>query len=381
MLTGGRKRLFILGAGSSKCHMEGNFPGIGEFFSMAKDLKITTSPSGKVASRFSQLEDFLNTLFGWSLGRPSRSMDIEAVFTIAQIALERNTSIDHAAVNNQIKDLVSEVLLDLTQRLAPTVDANRNASYYLFSRRLELRDTILTFNWDTLLDGALKFRGASEAEAKELHSQTAQQYVNFRGRFLGNRGNDLEPPRQVFLTEPFSEWEGTWGYYLKMHGSIDWYSCDNRNCVLDGTLFEINHPGVMHYCGECGEPLNNNLIPPVQNKPLQSNPAIRRIWNVAAREMRVADDLIIWGYSLPATDFYSNWLLRQARSAKLKSLTLINPEVGQGRKTKRVGPYARRMREIFKNQFTTEQIRLFEEYADYLADIDVFAKHGISRKW
>ena len=43
--------------------------------------------------------------------------------------------------------------------------------------------------------------------------------------------------------------------------------------------------------------------------------------------MELANEVVAWGYSLPVTDFFSEWLLRHARSSRCKRLVLINPQV------------------------------------------------------
>ncbi len=69
------------------------------------------------------------------------------------------------------------------------------------------------------------------------------------------------------------------------------------------------------------------IVPPTLSKGINSAPTIRRIWTVADQQLGAASDLVIWGYGLPATDFYSAWLLRRSNAIPLDSFTLINPEV------------------------------------------------------
>jgi hypothetical protein len=69
------------------------------------------------------------------------------------------------------------------------------------------------------------------------------------------------------------------------------------------------------------------IIPPVLKKEYRQYPLIRRIWNIASKEIESADEIIIWGYSLPPTDFLVFGLLRQARDKSLKRLILINPNI------------------------------------------------------
>ena len=121
------------------------------------------------------------------------------------------------------------------------------------------------------------------------------------------------------------------GVYLKLHGSIDWFYCANEGCRLFNLIFPVKKPTEDYYCcSECHEHNLPLIIPPVLNKAYRQHPVIRRIWNHAADEVKSADELIIWGYSLPPTDFYSKWLLLQARGGANKwtnliRMTVINP--------------------------------------------------------
>ena len=80
-------------------------------------------------------------------------------------------------------------------------------------------------------------------------------------------------------------------------------------------------------CSECGEHMPRLVVPPVLNKNVRNYPLVRRIWNTAEAHIRDARELVIWGYSLPPTDFYAQWLLRQAPSHALERIAIINPNV------------------------------------------------------
>ena len=62
------KRVFILGAGASIGHTSGEFPGINDFFKIAKQLRITIGESGKSANeKYQVLYDYVKNNFGYSI--------------------------------------------------------------------------------------------------------------------------------------------------------------------------------------------------------------------------------------------------------------------------------------------------------------------------
>jgi hypothetical protein len=129
-------------------------------------------------------------------------------------------------------------------------------------------------------------------------------------------------------------------------------------------------------CGACGEPSALLIIPPTLNKRLRDIPMLRRLWTLAAREVDAADEVLVWGYSLPPTDFFSEWLLRQRRTYRRRALTLINPAVCQGNAKRRVnGAYVGRFVDALRSEADDVRVRLFESYADYEAGTSADLKY------
>jgi NAD-dependent SIR2 family protein deacetylase len=204
-----------------------------------------------------------------------------------------------------------------------------------------------------------------------------RQYGNFMDSFTAHKKynpftDGIVAEQTYGIRFPYTNWEGK-SVYLKLHGSIDWFSCSNSGCRAHGELFVVEDPMKEYFCSDCYEHLYNVLIPPVLNKQLKEFPIIRKIWNTALHEMREAKHLVIWGYSLPPTDFYSSWLLRQARS-NISTLTLINPSVI--RKNQRLNnSYINRFVELFRKSKLKTDIRLYESMSDYVRSQDVYSKY------
>jgi len=111
------------------------------------------------------------------------------------------------------------------------------------------------------------------------------------------------------------------GYYLKLHGSIDWNYCTNSNCGANNKFLIAENDR----CGRCFKHLSRLIIPPIINKQYKNYPFIEKIWTLASIQLESAEEIVIWGYRLPPTDFYSNWLLSKT-SEKIKKVSIINPE-------------------------------------------------------
>ena len=233
---------------------------------------------------------------------------------------------------------------------------------------LKPNDTIITFNWDLLLDDVLG-RGNSIAFAKSIPAGKQGSQYN---QFVENLSAYSEWLRAHSVTEPYSKWPTDTGYYLKLHGSIDWFYCSNESCHRYGNVFPLLDLTKDYYCSECHEPFSLLLIPPVLNKGYRKYPLIRRIWSLAAQELRSATEIIIWGYSLPPTDFHSLWLIRQGRAAPFKKLIIINPYVITKNKTFRTA-FVNRFRDIFNG--IGAELLLYESFDDYRKSNDIVSKY------
>jgi hypothetical protein len=151
---------------------------------------------------------------------------------------------------------------------------------------------------------------------------------------------------------------------------VDWYYCTAPVCRVYGRVFPLlvaaTRPRDELRCGACGEPSALLIVPPTLNKRLRDVPVLRRLWTLAAREVEAADEVLVWGYSLPRTDFFSEWLLRQGQTYRRRSLVLINPAVCQGTTCRSVnGDYVGRFVDALRAEWYDLPVRLFESYADY----------------
>ncbi|MCK4815279.1 hypothetical protein KA005_05880 [bacterium] len=365
------KRIYILGAGSSIGHSKGIFPSITGFFKAAKRLEIGSR------KEFRQVLDYAKEATGRNLASEGSNFDIEAFFTHIEIELERNPSPVLLAIREQLLKLIQNVFLGLSAKIAGNI-----GEYQDLVAKLQQSDTIITFNWDLLLDNALNRERILAERYKKIDDKDVLTGYYWQFIYQLSAFGEMTM-KHVVVDAPYQKWDTDRGYYLKAHGSIDWFYCSNEHCRASRKVFPLLEPDKTHSCSECHESLSSLVIPPVLNKGYRRYPLIRRIWNVAAKELSVSDEIVVWGYSLPNTDFYAHWLLSQARKSQLGKLTIINPSVvgwkkrAGGRKKGIAWGFVRRFYNIFRDKIPKESVCLYESFGDYCGNKDVLKKYSL----
>lgn len=97
---------------------------------------------------------------------------------------------------------------------------------------------------------------------------------------------------------------------LKLHGSVGWHRSDDRGLYFSGpdylSLFEFpaeadGQQSAADPCEELVHPTPPLLIHPSYLQVL-GTAEVREIWNKAAHALNKADEVEVWGYSLPESD-------------------------------------------------------------------------------
>lgn len=208
---------------------------------------------------------------------------------------------------------------------------------------LEPKDTIISYNWDTIADFTL-----SKVNAIQL-----KNYAKLM------RDDNINPQNYRDL-----------GLLLKLHGSFNWMICENPKCTSYKKLkppFRENRYKLLELretwkCKDCGNgKLKTLIIPPVNNKMIHKNQFLKNQWLIAREKLLYTDELIFIGYSFPPTDYYTEWLFRQIyfiEERKKIKITIVNPEYG-----KRDSLVTKRYNKIF-NSFEIESFKTLKEYAN-----------------
>jgi hypothetical protein len=357
------KRVYILGAGSSIGHTKGQLPGASNFARKAEEIWGNDV-------RFKEFFEFRRNQVGDKLLNTDAELDIESLFTFLEIEIKRNNSARLLMVREQLLELIREVLL-VTDKAA---GEKGDGEYDQLLKVLDENDPIITFNWDILLDDVLNREVYLTCIVpSQWQFGPHQHYLRFLNKLSGRSYSDTSLAERIILRE------SSGGYYLKLHGSIDWFYCCNPDCKQFNNVYPKSDPKNKVLCDECREDMSTLIIPPTLNKTYSEYPFIRRIWNIAADEMKGAEELVIWGYSLPPTDFHASWLFRHARTASLRKLVLINPRVvvHTDGKLRIDVDFIKRFYGMFSDMLEKDSLELFENLGDFVDGANALKKHNI----
>lgn len=223
---------------------------------------------------------------------------------------------------------------------------------------LEVDDSIITFNWDLLID----------QELDPADQQKPSHYSNFLSLALGK---DLGGGAVFALT-------GNPGMFLKMHGSLNWLHCQNFRCPGNSEMeFDADTQGCLnramgiHFremaCERCASEMLPLLVPPLLRKPVAENTIIRSVWGLARQRLLNAEKAVIIGFSAAPTDFYAAWLLRSTLGLRENvEVFLVDPKNDPALPDHQ--SFTSRMASIFLRGFNSDY-RYFNEIGGILARI------------
>jgi NAD-dependent SIR2 family protein deacetylase len=166
---------------------------------------------------------------------------------------------------------------------------------------IERDDTIITTNWDILVDRCYvatwrkrSAKGWLTASPIRYHC-VGEQPVNWRGQNIRLAAK----PRSV----------------LRLHGGINWFGCVSCGTVyvnLEGSyIMDPKHRRVDYDDCRCGAGLLTVLVPPSYIKDYRAA-SLRSVWHEAQRKLDEARRWVFIGYSLPSDDFHVRAMLMRA---------------------------------------------------------------------
>ena len=179
---------------------------------------------------------------------------------------------------------------------------------YLKKHRTIEPPTIITTNWDTLIE-----------------SYCNKYSVDYSYGFL-----------QPYTSDSIKHAAKNYDLLLlKIHGSANWLRCLNCGSI---SIFEKNHAATSLFednrtekCPVCGHEktahgasMQPELITPTMMKSL-SNQLYTNLWSSAAQELRDATHIIFVGYSLPIADFEFRYMLQKNVTSSAKIDVILTP--------------------------------------------------------
>lgn len=296
-----RKTVFILGAGATR----GAFPHVrvngtkicaplnGDFFSVAEAFVRAHGNSGGFANRYDRVRKVFRDEF------PTRGrwpIPMEEAFSLLyvskdfpEIYVPSRGRHRKPGTRREIEDflrLTFGILSAIESKVDPTNLYARLVSH------LDSEDTIITLNYDTLLDSALVDAGWNPAKGYGL---------------IGGSGKIRWTRPKPQLTASLSEVK-----LLKLHGSLNWYV---RGSFANlSQIFEKKPNKIMI----CETPRVNEfahfvrqIAPPIYGK-FFGHKHWRALWAAAHDALLDADVLVVVGCSLGNTDFHLSGMLSHA---------------------------------------------------------------------
>lgn len=216
-------------------------------------------------------------------------------------------------------------------------------------------DVIITFNYDVMLDHAIRFRGSGF------------DYC------LG-----ISPSPQGFKL-------------LKLHGSTNWaYCCKCRHPLQivqptpippghipdpfleDGD--QINFRMVTNVlkntqCENCKEKdvLEPVVIPPTWSKAIGKSPLVK-VWEAAVNEIKNAFQIVVIGYSMPTTDTFFQYLLTLglASNAAFHRIVVVNRDDSDDLRQRYLRVFSRSLNDRGRLKFLPNKITFQKFVKEYM---------------
>jgi len=201
----------------------------------------------------------------------------------------------HKFKNAEIRELKASLLRSIRTFLSGECHMRRlaNSPIYLLAKRLGENDSIVTLNWDLLLERALTDHGIHYSYEKKSGSLTVS----------------------------------------KPHGSINWL-LSGSSSKLTGAKRSFQSEGKIVVCAPESLPEDHDSVPAIIPPSIAKKwpPAFDAIWKQSWSSLHNADEVYILGFSLPPEDLHVRFVMRTAiranESGRTRSLLvkLVNPD-------------------------------------------------------
>lgn len=182
------------------------------------------------------------------------------------------------------KEIRTLASLGLCLALVPTLGQWNAKAIDNFVKKIQPGDTILTFNWDTLLEFSLykHFHAEQILYCPLTYERKSSQRITF----------------------------------VKLHGSIDWLDdkeyyperrTEDRWEKIGHHIWRLKEQ--KHFAPMCmGVPAF--IIPPTSRKTYDQHPDIKEFWDVGFWSIRESPEIYIIGYGFPKTDIHAQALIQ-----------------------------------------------------------------------
>jgi len=285
--------------------------------------------------------------------------DLEECYTLLQLqSAEAKRNGDHDSyvrlleIAYRLTIMFAEYLAEL-EVFASGHGAFRALGLILYKEK----PTIITFNYDTLLESVIESASGVTATVPESYRGRPPEHgdvpdgelpyshygwnrplaygVQFDEVQLQRAGITALVPGTRFYSHPENQMYDP--PLLKLHGSLNWfvYTGVRRYQMLDShektkagsTLLYRGHWWFNEPADVGGEIVEPIIITPVLHKDIDDNSIMRELWTRARHELSECRRLVVGGYSFPPTDFHTRRLFLEAFVEKAPDeVIVINPD-------------------------------------------------------
>jgi hypothetical protein len=210
------------------------------------------------------------------------------------------------AIRDRLIQAVAVVLEDSLTEQATRAMRSCNFHEKLVAELMQAGDEIISFNYDCLIDDALRQHGSDKWNPRYGY-----------GFDLGSRGSNLTGD-SYWAAKALLPTTKTIKLH-KLHGSLHFLISEKKSG--DYSVALKKRP----YTRQNGN-LKFTIIPPEWHKGYDKG-AFAKLWGNAAAAIHRAQHVIFIGYSLPTSDLHATALFRTSVKRKsLKSLVVVNPD-------------------------------------------------------
>ncbi len=262
---------------------------------------------------------------------PVEKLNLEEVVTAVELSLDT-----FGALGGHPEPYIYEARIELDKYVAARLNIETNKTCKLHEKIINTElsgndsvDSIITLNYDLVVDSTLYAKSPRMNGDKYLKSDCllVRMYDLLGVTLYPDTGESLTPPHE----------QANLGFYLKLHGSIDWFYCPNPECGYHQRFFpkrigsDSSNNKHINLCNLCGSPVASVIVPPTMYKTFEKFPKLRLLWSLAYRELYSADKIVIFGVSFAPSDYYLRWLFKKAITDREYEPNLIdidtNPKV------------------------------------------------------
>jgi hypothetical protein len=304
-----KKTVYFLGAGASKAS-DFNLPTMDKFFEGADFTGV----------EYQNLKRFIDKEFP---NQPVENLNLEELVTTIELSLD-----NFGALGEHPEPYIYEARTELNKYVADRlkIDPQKGCKTLEKITTFEMAGrssvhSIITLNYDLVIDVLLM--------------KNIDDSLSLLGRMCDLLGYDIRGSMRYLTHDAESPTlysiDRKMGFYLKLHGSIDWLYCPNPACG-NHHIFFPNRPSDMRsepgeLCTLCGVPIVSVIVPPTMYKTFEKFPKMGFLWSLAYRQLKWADRIVIFGVSFAPSDYYLRWLFKKAITDRKNKPTIIDIDI------------------------------------------------------